>query len=118
MLQPSGLDMPRWRVLTTLHEDRIASVSEIAAHSSVKLPTMTRIIQRMETDGLVRRQPRDGKPWIMEVVLTPQGEEAGRAGWEQAHQLYDRAFAGLDDAEIALLTGLLERVAENLREAD
>jgi len=115
MLRPSGLDMPRWRVLMTLHQDRIASVSEIAAHSSEKLPTMTRIIQRMEADGLIRRRPRPGKERVMEVVLTDEGEKAGDGAWQCADTLYDRAFAGMETAEIEQLTQLLERVAENLR---
>jgi len=118
LLRPSGIDMPRWRVLMTLHQDRVASVSEIAAHSSEKLPTMTRIIQRMEADGLVRRQPRVGKEWIMEVALTSDGELAGRESWEQALTLYNRAFTGMSEEEIQTLTGLLERVAENLRDDD
>ena len=114
LLRPSGLDMPRWRVLMTLHEDRVASVSEIASHAIEKLPTMTKIIQRMETDDLVRRQPRPGREHVMEVVLTDTGELAGNHAWEAATRLYDQAFAGMSDAEVGQLTALLERVAGNL----
>ena len=115
VLRGSGLDMPRWRVLMTLHQDRVASVSEIAAHSTEKLPTMTKIIQRMEADGLVRRQPRAGREHIMEVVLTDSGEAAGDTAWHSAEAVYDQAFAGLSEADLAQLNSLLERVAENLR---
>ncbi len=114
LLRPTGLDMPRWRVLMTLHQDRVASVSEIASHAIEKLPTMTKIIQRMESDELVRRQPRSGRERVMEVVLTEAGELAGNQAWEAATTLYDQAFAGLSSAEIATLTTLLKRVAENL----
>jgi MarR family transcriptional regulator, organic hydroperoxide resistance regulator len=114
-LRGSGLDMPRWRVLMTLHQDRIASVSEIADHSTEKLPTMTKIIQRMEADGLVRRQPRPGRERIMEVVLTDAGEAAGDIAWVSAEAVYERAFTGLSEAELDTLNGLLQRVAENLR---
>lgn len=115
MLRPTGLDMPRWRVLMTLHQDRVASVSEIASHAIEKLPTMTKIIQRMEADDLVRRQPRPGKERVMEVVLTEQGEAAGDVAWRSATALYDQAFAGMSAEEIDQLTALLERVAENLK---
>lgn len=114
MLRPAGLDMPRWRVLMTLHQDRVASVSEIAAHSIEKLPTMTKIIQRMEMDGLVRRQPRPSKERVMEVVLTDQGQLAGDDAWRSAATLYEQAFAGMSVEEIDHLTALLKRVAENL----
>ncbi|MES2495479.1 MAG: MarR family transcriptional regulator [Pseudomonadota bacterium] len=114
LLRATALDMPRWRVLMTLHQDRVASVSEIAAHSSEKLPTMTRIIQRMEGDGLVRRRPRPGKEHVMEVVLTDAGEVAGNEAWAHADAIYDKAFAGMSDAELEQLTALLQRVAKNL----
>lgn len=117
MLRPSGLDMPRWRVLMTLHQDRVASVSEIAAHAIEKLPTMTKIIQRMEIDGLVRRQPRPGKERVMEVVLTDQGQLAGDDAWRSAVMLYEQAFAGMSTEEIERLTALLKRVAENLMDS-
>lgn len=114
ILRPTGLDMPRWRVLMALHQDRVASVSEIAAHTIEKLPTMTKIIQRMEVDGLVLRQPRPGKERVMEVVLTDQGQIAGDEAWRSAAKLYEQAFAGMNAAEIDHLNALLKRVAENL----
>ncbi|WP_313807046.1 MarR family transcriptional regulator [Sphingobium sp.] len=114
LLRPTGLDMPRWRVLMTLHQDRVAIVSEIAAHSGAKLPTMTKIIQRMEADGLVKRQPRAGKEWIMEVVLTDRGAAAGKEAWQRADRLYGEAFAGMSEKEIETLSGLLNKVADNL----
>jgi DNA-binding MarR family transcriptional regulator len=117
LLRGTGLDMPRWRVLMTLHQDRVASVSEIAAHSSEKLPTMTRIIQRMEADGLIRRQPRPGKERVMEVVLTDAGELAGNEAWNRADAVYDEAFAGMTEAELEQLTALLQKVAENLKDS-
>lgn len=109
--------MPRWRVLMTLHQDRVALVTEIAAHSGAKLPTMTKIIQRMEADGLVKRQPRAGKEWIMEVVLTDVGAAAGKEAWLRADQLYGEAFAGMPDDDIETLGRLLNKVADNLHQA-
>ncbi|WP_428970052.1 MarR family winged helix-turn-helix transcriptional regulator [Sphingomonas sp. Xoc002] len=113
-LRASGIDMPRWRVLMTLHQDKVASVSEIAKHAGEKLPTMTRIIQRMEQDDLVRRQPRPDKPWVSDVALTTKGEVAGTEAWEHARALYAEAFAGMSGEEIAHLNALLERVSSNL----
>ena len=113
-LRVTGLDMPRWRVLMTLHEDRVSSVSRIAEHSSAKLPTMTKIIQRMEADGLVARRPQSGNEKVSEVVLTNRGETAGVDAWKAADALYARAFSKMTDAEIETLNRLLERVANNL----
>lgn len=115
-LRDKGLDMPRWRVLLTLHQDRRAAVSEIAEHASTKLPTMTRIVQRMEADGLVGRVPRVDHERFMDVVLTAAGEVAGRDAWDCANAIYQQAFDGFTQADIDLLNSLLQRVADNLKE--
>jgi DNA-binding MarR family transcriptional regulator len=114
-LKGTGLDMARWRVLMTLHEDRVSSVSRIAEHSSAKLPTMTKIVQRMEADGLIARRPQAGNEKISEVVLTDSGEQAGDEAWKAANHLYARAFSGMGEDEIATLNRLLERLADNLK---
>jgi MarR family transcriptional regulator, organic hydroperoxide resistance regulator len=113
-LRPLGIDMPRWRVLMTLHEDRVASVSEIAEHSSAKLPTMVRIIQRMEADGLVERRQRAGNDRVMEVVLTPAGEEAGDRAWAAAALVYQQAFGTMAEEDLERLKSLLGQLAANL----
>jgi hypothetical protein len=51
----------------------------------------------------------------MEVVLTDAGELAGNEAWACADSIYGQAFAGMTDAELEQLTGLLQRVAENLK---
>ena len=50
-LKPAGLDVPRWRVLMSLQGQDRASVSELAEHAIVKLPTMTKIVHRPASAG-------------------------------------------------------------------
>ena len=115
LLKPLGLDMPRWRVLMTLHQDQVASVSEIAEHSSAKLPTMTKIIKRMQVDGLVTCRSRSGDGRVPEVTLTESGEIAGRDAWEAANSMYRQAFKGMSPSELRTLTRLLGKVSDNLK---
>ncbi|WP_044562890.1 MarR family winged helix-turn-helix transcriptional regulator [Azospirillum sp. B4] len=113
-LKPAGLDIPQWRVLMTLHEEGCQSVSEIADHAIAKLSTMTKIVQRMQADGLVVCRPRDTDARVTEVLLTPAGQEAGARAWETASKVYQRAFHNMSDREIETLNRLLIKVAENL----
>lgn len=57
---------------------RTASVSDLAACASSALPRMSRILARMETDGLVVRSAcaTDGR--VVNVTLTDRGDEALR----------------------------------------
>lgn len=113
-LKRIGLDVPRWRVLMSLHAKDSSSVSEIAELAIVKLPTMTKIVQRMVGDGLVtcRTSAADGR--VTEVLLTETGHEARRRAWAIARQVYAQAFEGVTAAEIRRLNAVLSRVFENL----
>ncbi len=113
-LKPIGLDVPRWRVLMALYERKTASVSEIAEHAIVKLSTMTKIIQRMQADGLVTCRPSETDARVTEVTLTDQGQDARRRAWREVKVIYSRAFTGLNHPDIAVINGLLETVFHNL----
>jgi DNA-binding MarR family transcriptional regulator len=113
-LKPIGLDVPRWRVLMALYERRTASVSEIADHAIVKLSTMTKIIQRMQADGLVTCRPSETDARVTEVTLTEIGHEARRQAWREVEVIYGRAFTGMARGDIATINGLLETVFHNL----
>jgi len=113
-LKPLGLDIPRWRVLMVLHQEPCASVSEIADHAIAKLPTMTRIVQRMQAEGLVTCHARPSDARVTEVTLTEAGQVAGAKAWLAADALYDEAFQRMTKTEIATLNRLLEKLAHNL----
>jgi DNA-binding MarR family transcriptional regulator len=113
-LRELGLDIPRWRVLMTLHHLGCASVSMLAEHAIAKLPTMMRIVQRMQSDGLVSCRTSDRDARVTEVMLTEQGRAAGHGAWQVAAAVYHRAFHRLSRAETNALNRLLQKVSANL----
>lgn len=115
-LKAIDLDIPSWRVLMSLHEEGCASVSEIADHAIVKLSTMTRIVQRMQAEGLVTCRQRESDARVTEVMLTSKGKAAGQQAWQAANRIYDNAFRSLNKADIEALSRLLRRLSGNLAE--
>lgn len=113
-LKNIGLDVPRWRVLMSLRGREVLSVSEIADHAIVKLPTMTKIIQRMQADGLVVSQQSAADGRVTEVRLTSAGREAGEQAWAVANRIYRRAFEDVGAEEVSALNQLLQRMTTNL----
>jgi len=113
-LKPLGLDIARWRVLMTLHNVEARSVSEIADHALAKLPTMTKVIQRMQADGLVdcRQSNVDGR--VTMVTLTETGRDASRKALAIAQGIYLRAFEDVSGGDIATLNRLLRTITRNL----
>ncbi len=113
-LKAVGLDVPSWRVLASIHESGVASISEIADQAIVKLPTMHRIIQRMQADGLVVCRPRASDARVTEVLLTDAGRSAQGVAWAEAEMVYRKAFGDMSGRDIDKLNRLLTRLFANL----
>lgn len=113
-LKTVGLDVPRWRVLMLLEGERARSVSYLATEAITKLSTMTRIVQRMQEDGLVVSQPRESDQRVTEVLLTKNGRKARQLAVKQAEGIYSRSFDGFSMEQITSLNKTLQALIQNL----
>jgi DNA-binding MarR family transcriptional regulator len=73
-LRSRGVGVPEWRVLATLSDSEGETVTAIADACLLQQPTATKVLDRMERDGMVRRRsdPRDRR--LVRVALTQRGE--------------------------------------------
>lgn len=115
-LKKVGLDIARWRVLMCVGPQDALGISEIADLAIVKLPTMMKIIQRMEADGMVSCRPREEDGRFTDVTLTEIGVAAREQAWALAQKIYERAFAEIAPAENAQLNLTLSHVVANLED--
>lgn len=113
-LRAIGKDLPSWRALMIVHEHSPTSVSEIAAESVTRLSTMTRVIQRLEKQGLVKLARSDADARVTEVSITASGERAALRVREVASQIFSSAFGDSTAAEIASLNQMLRRLHAKL----
>lgn len=118
VLKQNQLDVPQWRVLMLLHGDQARSVTYLAKEAIIKLSTMTRIVQRMGQEGLVKTRPWEDDNRVTEVVLTPKGDKARTRAQSAAFDVFAKAFEGISDRKIAALNKTLERVLSNLGDRD
>lgn len=92
----------------------VAGASELARAADLNPGAMTRLLDRLEEKGLVRRRPAAGDRRAIEVELTAEGERI----WSEVNRCGARvralAMQGLSTQERAELTRLLERVRDNL----
>jgi len=72
-LRARGVSVPVWRVLATL-SGGAETVTALAEACLLQQPTMTKVLDRMERDGLVRRQQDGRDRRLVRVSLTPRGE--------------------------------------------
>jgi MarR family transcriptional regulator, organic hydroperoxide resistance regulator len=113
-LKAIGLDIPGWRVLMQIQGNNRPRISDLAEHAIIKLPTMTKILQRMEAEGLIVSLVSKSDARVTEIMLTPQGRVARRKAWAEADRIYRYAFSNMKDEKIASLTAMLNQLFENL----
>lgn len=99
----SGLSAARLSALSVLVFRGPLSLTELAAAERVRPPTMTRIVQSLERDGLVRRDPARDDRRSVRISPTPTGrrrmETARRARIERLVE----ALGALGDEDVAVL---------------
>lgn len=110
-----ALSRPVWRTLVTLDEKPGLSIGEIANITLLKRSTLSRVIDRMESEGLVERRLREADNRVVEAHLTEAGRKALARVSQVAAQQYARATKGLSEAEIAELVRMLRIMLDNLR---
>lgn len=114
LLKGAGLDVGRWRVLMILSEFHPASIGQLADHAIVRLPTMTKLIARMERDSLVRTEERESDRRVKDVFLTDQGKDMLEVARSLADQVFRTAFDGIPPTELVKLNRLMARIYGNL----
>ena len=73
LLRRHGLTEQQWRAIRALAEFDSLDASELAARSVLLAPSLTRILQRLEIQGLIERKTHESDQRRQVVVLTPAG---------------------------------------------
>lgn len=73
MLERMGLTYPQYLVLLVLWETDNVTVSEIGRRLRLDSGTLTPVLKRLETAGLLRRNRRRSDEREVEIALTPRG---------------------------------------------
>src|SRR5580704_18594144 len=74
VLADAGGSLPQWLIMTALKRGDHTMQRDIAAAIGIEGATLTHHLNRMETDGLVRRERVAGDHRAQVVTLTPAGE--------------------------------------------
>jgi DNA-binding MarR family transcriptional regulator len=95
IVQAAGFEVSDWRVLSTLSDGKAVSIGHLAQVSVTKQPTVTRLLDRMEAQGHVKRIPHETDRRVTLVRITPRGQKLVSARIKQAKEHEDRVLAAL-----------------------
>ena len=114
-LRSHGLTTVQWRILMLLHDHSPSSVGGLARRSVTKMPTLTRMLMRMEKEGLVKRKVLAGDRRVVEVTMTKKAENTLRKVQSIGQRVFERAVEGVDAKDIFALTNTLKHIRQNLQ---
>lgn len=109
-----GVTNPQWRVLINVSRNPGINQGTLAELMEVEPITTCRMVDRLEQAGLVerRRDPNDRRAWriFLTDAAMPLLDDLKLVG----AQLQALVLQGLDDKDVARLSGLLEHIRQNL----
>jgi len=111
-----GVPVPMWRTLAILSGKEGHSIGEIAARALMKQPTMTKIIDRLEEQGHVNREPDPDDRRRVLVRITPAGENLVTALIERAKAHEENLLGTHTPAEAEILKRVLKQLIGRLSE--
>lgn len=111
-----GMHLARWRILNHLHEHGASTQKHMKALIGVDAAALTRQLQLLEAEGLVRRRSHPADQRLTEVALTEAGAECLAAGRAARDAFVARMLAGLDADALAAFEATLAHIGRNLED--
>lgn len=119
-LAPYGLTLAKYNLLLVLHgtAEHQLRMSEIGERMSVTCANITKLIDGLELEGLVRRQSLPGDRRVVLAQLTPEGIAAVLRLMPIQLDAISRLWSALDEQDCRLMTHLLTKLRASILHAD
>jgi len=112
MLADVGITEQQWRVLRVLDEAGAMEPTRIADMACLLLPSLTRILQKLEEKGLILRRRDEDDKRKQVVQISAEGQKVIAANLDASVVLVDSLRTRLGEARYELLLDLLNEVHE------
>ena len=112
-LEPQGITQAQWSPLFMLGRSRASTVAELARELQTDPGAMTRLLDRLESKGLCRRERSTEDRRVVHIELTPEGEAAAERVPFELSQVMNEHLAGFSKSEWTQLKEFLQRMLAN-----
>jgi DNA-binding MarR family transcriptional regulator len=113
-LMKHGLYAGQDNLLTSLAENDGQHLSSLAVRLGVRPPTITKMVTRMEAQGLLRREASSIDNRVSHVFLTEPGRKLLAGIGEARIGVEEKALEGLKEKDFRKLAKILDRIMVNL----
>lgn len=110
-----GLTTPKMRAMAVLAVQDGLLIRELAVYAVVEQSTLSRALDGMEADGLIRRETDREDSRATQIFITEAGRAAFDRFWPRMAESYVEMFKGIDAAEQAVFVATLQKILRNIR---
>jgi DNA-binding MarR family transcriptional regulator len=114
-LQP--ISFTQWIILISLTQRTHASPTELTAFMGHDMGALTRLVDELERNGLVRRERTEHDRRAVQIAITPEGRRLAHAGKLIVADMLNKLVEPYSTTEIDLLISLLQRLLAQMQEA-
>ena len=118
VLKDLGISTTKFRALAVLTVASGITVNDLAVFAVTEQSTMSRTLDALEDQDLIRRKAKPGDMRVREVFITDKGIALFGAIWPDIYGLYARFFKDVDEAEFRGFVATLHKVLRNTRNGD
>jgi DNA-binding MarR family transcriptional regulator len=113
-----GLTTPQMRSLAVLSVVDGILIRELAVYAVVQQSTLSRALDALARDGMIRRETDAIDSRATRVFLTEAGREAYERLWPHMAAAHDAMFKGIGDEQKRAFVATLRTVLRNIRKHD
>lgn len=110
-----GLTTPKMRALAVLSVIDGLLIRELAVYSVVEQSTLSRALDQLANDGLIRREADATDSRATRIFITEAGRTTFETLWPRMAEANSRMFRGISDDERRAFVGTLQKMLANIR---
>ena len=114
--EAAELTLVQWRVLVIASQTEGLRIGELAAHLGISIPSASRLVRRIESQGLVTAMRADDDRRATNIALTKAGREIVDAVVRRRRKLIGLALSAKPEDLPAGAVSLVGQIADRLAE--
>ena len=116
VLKSFDLTTAKMRTLAVLAITPGMTANDLALHTITEQSTMSRTLDAMEEQGLIKSRPRKEDLRVREVYLTEEGRQLFAEFWPAMYRRYSDVFNGVSEAEYESFISVLHKMLQNMNQ--
>ncbi|QQR38517.1 MarR family winged helix-turn-helix transcriptional regulator [Devosia rhizoryzae] len=108
------ITLPQWRTLAQVGQKASITQSALANALDIDPMTISGVLDRLEKNGLISREPDPADSRAKLTQLTPEGAERLEVARRLGAEMYEAALSGISKDDIATAEKVLRQMQNNL----